>query len=72
MSNYINSLSKIDTRVVKLTKVQLRLIVKELESIRDFEDAFSMTRQAQEKIFIRIVRNYCDVSEGYVASILEN
>ena len=69
---YINSLSRIDKQVFKLTKVQVRLIVKELESIKDFEDVYSMTRYAQEKIFIRIVKNYCNISERYIASIIEN
>ena len=71
-SYYVNSLSKVDKRIVKLTKVQVRLIVMELGSIKDFEDAYSMTRQAQEKTFIKVVKNYCNVSEGYIASILEN
>ena len=71
-SYFINSLSKVDRRIVKLTKVQVRLIVKELESIKDFDDAYSMTRQVQEKTFIKIVKNYCNVSEGYIASILKN
>lgn len=69
---YINLLSKFDKREVKMTKVQTRLIVKELESIKDFEDAYSMTRQAQEKTFINIVRNYCNVSEGNIVSVLRN
>ena len=69
---YINSLSRIDKQVFKLTKVQMRLIVKELESIKDFEDVYSMTRDTQEKIFIQIVKNYCNVSVRYIASILEN
>ena len=71
-SYYINSLSKVDKRIVRLTKVQVRLIVKELERIKDFDDAYSMTRHAQEKTFIKIVKNYCNVSEGYIASILQN
>ena len=69
---YINSLSNVDKDVVKLTKVQLRLIVKELERVEDFEDAYMMTREIQEKIFINIVENYCRVSEAYIASILNN
>lgn len=71
-SYYVNSLSKVDKRIVKLTKVQVRLIVKELERIKDFDDAYSMTRQAQEKTFIKIVKNYCNVSESYIVSILQN
>ncbi|MBN2488415.1 MAG: hypothetical protein JXA98_05245 [Methanosarcinaceae archaeon] len=67
---YINSLSKIDKRVVPLTKVQVRLIVKELEHIEDFEDPYSMTREIQEKIFITVVKKYCRVSEAYLASML--
>jgi polynucleotide 5'-kinase involved in rRNA processing len=69
---YINIFTNIDKSILKITKVQTRLIVKELESIEDFEDVYSMTRQAQENIFIKIVQNYCNVSEGYIASILKN
>lgn len=69
---YINSLINIDKRILKLTKVQIRLIVKDLEGIRDFEDAYSMTRHAQEKTFIKIVKNYCNISERDIASILNN
>ena len=71
-SYYVNSLSKVDKRIIKLTKVQVRLIVKELEGIKDFDDAYSMTRQAQEKTFIKVVKNYCNVSEGYITSILQS
>lgn len=69
---YINLLSKIDRQVFKLTKVQIRLIVKELESIKNFEDVYSMRRDIQEKIFIKVVKNYCNMSEKYITSILEN
>jgi len=69
---YINSLSRIDKQVFKLTKVQIRLIVKELESIKNFEDVYSMTCETKNEIFINIVENYCNVSERYIASILEN
>lgn len=71
-SYYVNSLSKVDKRIVKLTKVQMRLIVKELEGIKDFEDAYSMTRLIQEETFIKVVKNYCNVSGEYIASILKN
>ena len=69
---YINIIPKIDKSVLKLTKVQTRLIVKELESIEDFEDAYSMTRQIQENIFIKIVQNFCNIPERYIASILKH
>ncbi|MDF1534067.1 MAG: hypothetical protein P1P69_06145 [Methanosarcinaceae archaeon] len=71
-SYYINSLSKVDRRIIKLTQVQMRLIVKKLEGIKDFDDGYYMTRHAQEKTFIKVVKNYCNVSEEYIASILKN
>jgi len=41
-----------------LTKVQMRLMIKELENM-GFEDAYSMTKSAQDNVFISIVQKYC-------------
>jgi hypothetical protein len=57
MGYYTNMLAKLP-----ITKVQVRLITKELERV-DFDDLYCMTRSNQEKIFSRVVRNYCGVSE---------
>jgi len=56
MGYYTNILAR-----MPLTKVQMRLIVKELESM-DFDDAYSMTRCEQGKVFKSVVQKYCKVS----------
>ena len=50
---YVNELAK-----MPITKVQMRLIIKELEAL-GFDDAYSMTKSAQEEIFRRVIRKYC-------------
>ena len=56
MGYYANKLAR-----MRITKVQMRLIIKELENI-GFEDVYSLTGFQQEKIFSDIVQNYCKVS----------
>ncbi|NOR77240.1 MAG: hypothetical protein GQ523_02150 [Methanophagales archaeon] len=53
MGYYTNRLARMST-----TKVQLRLIVKELESIC-FDDTYALTRSNQEKVFNHVVQKYC-------------
>jgi len=55
---YVNMLAK-----KPITKVQMRLIIKELEA-QGFDDAYSMTKSAQEEIFISVIRKYCKVSKN--------
>ena len=43
---------------MSITKVQMRLIIKELENM-DFDDTYSMTKSAQEKVFVSVVQKYC-------------
>jgi len=57
MGYYTNILARLG-----ITKVQIRLIVKELEN-RDFDDTYSMTKSEQEKIFSSVVKKYCKVSD---------
>ncbi|MFQ6119603.1 MAG: hypothetical protein ACE5KE_06930 [Methanosarcinales archaeon] len=64
---YINALSKMKKY---LSKVQIRLIVKELESIEDFEDTYWRTGFSQKKIFINIVKKYSNLSEELIQSYL--
>ncbi len=49
---YINELTKLP-----LTKVQIRLILKELEAM-GFDDTYSMTGTAQDEVFRRVVKKY--------------
>jgi len=60
---YTNRLAR-----MSITKVQMRLIIKELENM-DFDDAYSMTKSVQEEIFIRVVKKYCKVSENNNISV---
>lgn len=53
---YSNILAK-----MPITKVQMRLIIKELENM-DFDDAYFMTKSEQEKVFINVVQKYYKVS----------
>ena len=48
-----------------ITKVQIRLIAKELERT-NFDDVYSMTRSEQEEVFINTVKNYSKVSEDTI------
>ncbi len=52
---YVNELAK-----KPITKVQMRLIIKELEAL-GFDDAYSMTMSAQEKVFISVLKKYCKI-----------
>ena len=52
MGYYTNRLAR-----MPITKVQMRLIVKELENT-DFDDAYFMTKSEQEKIFSSVVQKY--------------
>ncbi len=57
MGYYTNILARLG-----ITKVQIRLIVKELERI-GFDDFYSITRTEQEKIFNCVVKKYYKVPE---------
>jgi predicted nucleic acid-binding Zn ribbon protein len=57
MGYYTNILARL-----RITKVQIRLIVKELERM-GFDDVYSITRTEQEKIFNSVVKKYYKVPE---------
>ena len=57
MGYYTNKLAR-----MPITKVQMRLIIKELENM-DFDDVYSMTGSKQGKVFSSVVQKYCNVSE---------
>jgi len=64
MGYYTNILARLG-----ITKVQIRLIVKELERM-DFDDAYSTTRSEQKKPFISVVKKYSKVPEGTIRAFL--
>ncbi|HJH25718.1 MAG TPA: hypothetical protein C5S37_02855 [Methanophagales archaeon] len=63
MGYYTNILARLG-----ITKVQIRLIAKELERIQDFDfgNVYSMTRSEQEEVFINTVKNYSKVREDTI------
>lgn len=70
MGHYINIISRMGESSKCITKVQSRLIIKELESIDGFEDAYWLTESSQKRIFIGTVKKYCNISEQFIASFL--
>ena len=64
MGYYMNILARLG-----ITKVQIRLIAKELESM-DFDDAYFMTRHEQEEIFINVVQKHSKVPEDRIKAFL--
>ncbi|MBU4076922.1 MAG: hypothetical protein KKI06_09490 [Euryarchaeota archaeon] len=58
---FMNILSRLP-----VTKVQTRLIAKDMEEFGDFEDGFSVSSFLQEHIFIGIVKKYSSLSENKI------
>ena len=54
-----------------ITKVQGRLIAKDMEEFGGFEDSFSISSFIQEQIFINIVKKYSSLSEHTIKGALE-
>jgi len=64
MGYYTNTLARLG-----ITKVQIRLIVKDLERL-DFDDVYSTTRSEQEEVFISVVQKYSKVPEDGIRASL--
>jgi|Deesub1362B_J571_1020462.scaffolds.fasta_scaffold00502_5 hypothetical protein len=71
---YTNTLAEIKSHLErkggKLTQVQIRLIIKELEGIEDFADTYIMRGSVQKSIFINTVRKYTGFSRSLIESFL--
>jgi hypothetical protein len=65
MAYYTNILPRLG-----ITKVQIRLIAKELERIQDFDNVYSMTRSEQEEVFINAVKKHSKVEEDTIRVFL--
>lgn len=80
MGFYINVLKELQRKVEvlyrrkrtnhRLTKVQIRLILKELESDEDFRDRFSNNRYNQWIHFKEVVGHYCGIDEELMEQVL--
>ncbi len=68
---FINVISQIE-KYLKIpgSSVRMRLVVKELEKIEDFDDIYSMSRYAQEKIFISIVKKHYQITDRTIQQFL--
>ena len=68
---FINALSQME-KYLKLpgSSVRMRLVAKDLENIEDFEDNYSMTKYAQEKTFINIIKKYYKLPDRTIQKFL--
>lgn len=56
---YLDHENKKEGAVIgKLTEVQVRLIVKELESLEDFDDKYFRNKSSQDEIFLNILEKH--------------
>lgn len=61
---FINILSRIDKHLkIPGSSVRMRLVIKDLEKIPDFEDKYSMSRFAQEKEFMNVIKKYYPIPD---------
>lgn len=68
---FINALSQIEKHLrIPGSSVRMRLVAKELENIEDFEDNYSMTKYAQEKTFINIIKKYYHIPDSTIQKFL--
>lgn len=68
---FINALSRIE-KYIKLpgSSVRMRLVAKDLENIEDFEDDYSMSKYAQEKTFIKIIKKHYQLPENTIKKFI--
>jgi hypothetical protein len=66
---YMNVIAEMGL-MIKISKVQVRLIVQEMERL-EFDDKYALDRQQQEKLFIEIIKKYLDVPEHVIIALLE-
>jgi hypothetical protein len=52
------------------SSIRMRLVVKDLEKIEDFDDGYSMSKYAQEKVFINIVKKYYQIPDRTIQQFL--
>ena len=71
---YVNALAAMKRHLGRLgfrvSRAQVRLVLKELEAKREFSDSYYVTGSAQRSIFVEAVRKYLHLSPGYVESFL--
>jgi len=74
MSHFLVVLSnlrrEVEKRGYKISEAQIRLIMKELREIEDFDDLWSMSYSIQRRVFMDTVRKYVRVSRELLESVL--
>jgi len=74
MGYYTNILSELaiylKRKGKKITKAQIRLIIKELEKIDGFDDTYVMFGTVQRSLFVDTVRRYTGLSRSLIESFL--
>jgi hypothetical protein len=68
MGYYMNVIADIGHKI-KISKVQIRLIAKEMELL-ELDDKYALDRHQQEKLFIEIVKKYIHVPEQAIGALL--
>jgi hypothetical protein len=68
---FINVISLIEKHLkIPGSSIRMRLVVKELEKIDDFDDAYSMSKYNQGKIFTGIVKKYYRIPDRTIQQFL--
>lgn len=68
---FINVISQIEKHLQNPgSSVRMRLVVKDLEKIEDFDDVYSMSKHNQEKIFISILKKYYKIPDRTIQQFL--
>ena len=68
---YLNILARMEKSLkTPGAKVRMRLVARELEASADFDDTYSMSGYAQERIFTNIVKKYFQIPESIIQSFI--
>ena len=69
--HFINVISRLEEHLnIPGSSIRKRLVIKDLEKIEDFDDAYSMSRHSQERIFTSIIKKYYQISDGTIQQFL--
>ena len=66
---WMNILSRASYKF-SIAQCQKRLIAKELDSCKEFEDLYGITGSSQKEMFVRTVQKYCNLSINNIDSFL--
>ncbi len=68
---FINVLAQLEKHLkIPGSSVWMRLVVKELEKIDDFDDKYSRSKYNQEKIFIGVIKKYYQIPDRTIQQFL--